>query len=561
MATIKNRVVSGIDTTNTKKIVSNTSFARIYYWHYKKQNFGCASNVRSPLTNFFDVFVDTNLTFRNFIEREISSLKISKSIEQASATFDITLLPTVNWKKYVMPGDWLAIYMFQSFPGEAQFPPNSNNLVLLGNVDRVSRTIIKEEETDTTQLRYKISGRNFGKVFENMDIWYDPYVIQNKVLDVALRTQGYELIGNPTQQFKNVIDIFLGPGITDDADNEQTSPLKQWGIPSAITTLFQDSDNAADSDPSLYNILRFKIEDDLPGFRTRNMITVDSNGNLYEVMKRAANEIVNEVIIEEQRFEDGVYPTVTLRPRPFNTPFFDDNFGNETNKANIKALLKGHIKTLQEHAKDNFIEIAPSEVVYEDLGKDDHSRLNMFILESGQASDYCKSIWANYNTADIIGNPMVIRESVMRYGLKRMEGSLEFDMNEESVSGGFELDLFKAFMVQVYDANFANHLFETGTIECVGILEAELGKALILLPNRGVKNGKEYPEGTKVFFIEGYEHSLEYPNRWKTIFSLSKGQFLTPNKNIFIDVDSDDSGADEKLISATFVAQTDVVKK
>jgi hypothetical protein len=533
-ATLSNRIVA-----------TKTSFARIYYWHWKKQNFGVASNIRAPLVGEFE-------TINGWIESEIISVKISKAIGRASGTFNVVLMPSQNWKQKISPGDWIAIYLYPNFESNRSEVPTTKNLVLLGNVDRISRSISKNEDTDRTELRYRISGRNFGKVFEETDVWFDPYINRENSVDVALREAGLELIGNPSEQFKKVLDVFMGPGAQ--FNDKRTSPLRQWRIPSGVASLFKiDKFSIESSAPYIYDILEKDIEPNLPGYKVRGMLSLDSNGNIFEQLRSVSNDIVNEIIIDESWRGNGTVPMISLKPRPFNTIYFDSQFGSELGK--LKPLLKGKHKTLQQLAKDAAIVLDPKDIFYEDLGRDDHSRLNMYELYSNHATDYNRSIWANMNLKGVIANPTFQRESIKRHGLKRYSRQMEFDKPTAQVSGYSEVDLFKAFMVQVYDMNYANHLYENGTIETVGVLNAELGKALVL-------NSSNSPI-KKVYFIEGYEHEWTYPGTWRTIFTLTRGQFLNhPNGRIFIDVidDKNDFGDKDAEIDSVYIAQTRVKK-
>lgn len=533
-----------------RQIATKTSFARIYYWHWTRQNFGVASGIRSPHQDAFE-------TTEGWIETQILSVKISKSVDRPSATFDVVLMPTENWKKKLAPGDWIAIYLFSSSQeavGEYNFP-KPKNLVLFGNVDRISRTVEKNEDTDKTELRYRVSGRNFGKVFEETDLWFDPYINQDRTLDVILRTAGLEIVGSPTEQVQKSLEVFLGNGAQ--FQDKKTSPLNQWRMPLGCLELF-GAPATEDARKYFYSILNKEIEKNLPGFKVRGMLSLGSSGNLYENLKNCSNSLINSLIFDEYRDENGnAKPTVSLTPRPFNTPFFtagegqDSQFGSEKDK--ILPMLNGKYKTLQKLGEKG-IEISQSEIIYEDLGRDDHSRLNLFILTNNAATDYNKSIWADLNVKNGIGNPFYSRESISRHGLKRFEQVIEFDKPTKDISGYSEKDLFKAFMVQVYDMNYANHLYENGTIECTGVLHAQLGKALVVLPT--TTDGKK-----KVFYIEGYEHTWTFPGTWRTIFTVTRGQFFKPKDgNIFIDLSAKDFGSDDTELPNVYLAQTRVTK-
>jgi len=538
-------------TLSKREIASKTSFARIYYWHWERQNFGVASNVR-------DEHKDAYETREGWIETPILSVKISKSVDRPSASFEISLMPTENWKQVLSPGDWIAIYLYSSSqsPVGTYHMPKQKNLVLFGNIDRVSRTLSKNEDTDKTELRYRVSGRNFGKVFEETDLWFDPYINQQQVLDVVVRTAGLEIIGSPTEQVEKVLKVFLGSGAQ--FDKQKTSPLDQWRMPLGCLELFG---TPADGSVRRYfdSILNKEIEPDLPGFKVRGMLSLGDNANLWENLKNCSNDLVNSLIVDEYRDEAGnAKPTISLHPRPYNTPFFDvgkdktSQFGKEKDK--ILPILNNKYQSLQDLGK-NGIEISQSEIIYEDLGRDDHSRLNMFLLVSNNAMDYTKSIYSNLlTTKEGIGNPFFSRESITRHGLRRFQKLIEFDKPFKNLAAYSQIDLFKAFMVQTYDMNYANHLYDNGTIECTGVLHAQLGKALVVLPTK--ENGKK-----KVYYIEGYEHTWTFPGTWRTIFTVTHGQFFRPKDgNIFIDLSDRDFGSDDDELPPVYLAQTKVTK-
>jgi len=536
---------------------SRTSYCRIVVFHYERQNFKFASNV-NPTESTTSVILKTE---RIIIEEEVSSLRISKSLSNPSGIFDATLFPTRNWKQIISPGDWVAIYLFSSMEvgKKSTSDLDTKNMVMLGNIDRVSRTIERNEDDDKIESRYKLSGRNFGKAFEDINVWFDPYSIQDAVLDVSLRTAGLEIVGNPTEQVQQILDVFLGPG-SNFPGKGSTSPLRQFLIPTELSALFGVSKFAVGSDrPLLYDILNINIEPDLPGFRTRNNISARDNGNLWENLVGASNELINEMYLEEVRATDGtVSPTITLRPKPLNTPRFELQFGDE--KDAVIGTLNGKVTTLQSLSKTSFIEIVQGEIISEDIGKDDHSRFNMYWLTSTRFEYYTRSIYADKRTNNSIGNPFVSQESIRRYGLKRFEKNLDFDRPGRSIKESqSETELFKAFMVQLYDQNFANHLYDGGTMETSGVLEAELGKTLNILPNAGL-NAKSPVPPKKIYYIQAYEHEWNFPNTWRTTFTLTHGQYQDP-PNIFIDVQPGDDGALDEEFDSTYIAKTETINK
>jgi len=540
---------------------SRTTYCRLVVFHYKKQNFGISSNFREAGigADFIAPFDVEKFT----IEEDIASVKTSKSLDNPSATFDISLFPTQNWKEKISPGDWVCIYFYNQLETGDSINVDAKNLIMLGNVDRIARNLNKDEKSDKIQLRYEMSGRNFGKAFEDLNIWYDPYANQDNILNVALSSAGLPFTGNPTTQVSKILDIFLGPGAR--IGNGTTESIKQFRIPTELANLFGVTKFAiSPEEPLFYDILDKTIEDNLPGNRARNVISAEDNGNLWENLQRASNDVVNELYLEEVRQSDGsARPTVILRPRPLNTPFFDSQFGPEKR---VKESLNGKYQTLQELADDDagsYVQISGGEILFENLGKDDHSRFNMFWMNSVRALNQYFSVMANLRGGEVIGNPFAQRNSISRYGLKKFQKTLEYDVASvvgvPGAEGKKAVDLWKAFMVQLYDQNYANHLYETGTVEATGVLEAELGKVLRILPD----SGTDSPE--RIFYIQGYEHDWKFPNTWRTTFSVTHGQFktATPSTDIFIDViaDNKDFGRKDSDFDSAYIAKTETRNK
>jgi hypothetical protein len=528
---------------------SRTSSVVVKYFHYRTQNFGLPTNLRENINAPVDVEVGT-------ISSEVSNLTISKSIQQCSASFNLSLFPSKNWKNVLSPGDWIMIYIFNNL-GDIE---DTKNLVLVGNIDRVSRSLQRNEDEDKTLLRYQVSGRNFGKIFEDMDIWYDPYKDQEATLDVALLNAGLEMVGSPTSLVTEMVNIFLSTGGT--TAQGKTTDLNAWRIPSDLANVFVEAtenpllagDTAVLAPVRFADILETNITENLPGYKPREKLSIDSNGSLWDMIHRNSNMLLNECFVEEVRDADGsVTPTLTVMPRPIQTPFFEDLFGSEPASDPVLQKLNGAHKSLQTLATESFVEISQSEIIYEDLGKDDHSRMNLFWLRTPDAYEKNVSNVANLNSTNMISNPVFVKESIQRHGLKRFDQLLEFSRTQApGYSGGPEIQLWKAFMSQLYDMHFANHLYDAGTIECSGVLEAELGKALV------VKASK--PEDKdKIYYIEGYEHKWTFPNGWNTVFTVTHGQFKVQDgsKNIFIDESEEDFGSPDSQIINTYVAQTE----
>ena len=577
-----------------RAVATRTSYVSVQYFHYEKQNFGIPTNCKTA--DEIEKIETTNQlkTITGTIEAEVLSMNVNKSIGQTAASFELQLTPSQNWKKILAPGDWIIIYMFDDFGTDDRTKDTASNkdIILIGNIDRVARVLSKDQESDKIQLRYQVSGRNFGKVFEDSDIWFDPYSVQVEFLDrVTLPSAGLNIQGSPDYLVQNLMNVFLGPGGI--ADNAKTSPLGNWKISPTFANVFktlflspsnfaaesglfgpgdvismrnQDfaalSDFADSPDTKFYDIMKFAIDEKLPGFKARHVFTLESNGSLGDLMRSSCNSLVNELYFEEVRGPNGVFPTVVLKPRPVQTPFFEDTFGEEGGAAYLSTIGDNH-QTLQDAANTNFVEVSQAEIKYENLGKDEHSRFNLFFFKDVKHVEDHLSIVANLSDKRGIANPLFLGASIERNGLKRMEQIFEFTMtssisgNQEVVVGGPQVNLFKAFVAQLYDMNAYNHLYDAGTIECSGVLEAELGKVLVL------KADPQFGGLDKIYYIEGYEHQWKFPGQWTTTFTVTHGQWKTipGDKKIFIDATADDQGQDDVILNNAYIAKTFSGKK
>lgn len=537
MTSLKDRknTFSNID-ISSRVPKSKTSFVVIEVYHYDFDVDIAELFLPSNLRSSDETFTTTTIYE---LREDVANLRINKSINNPSSDFNFTLFPSEDWPSKVSPGDWVVIKMFNNIENEKFVNTKGNkNIVCIGNVDRVAKVIDRNEDDDKIELRYQVSGRGFGKVFEMTNTYFNPYATMPSTLDVFLREKGLPLSGNPTKLVKALLDIFLGDGVS--ITGLKTKRLKQWSIPSELVQNLGLGNPLYSSQEELFfdSILERDIEEDLPGFKPRQMLGLDSE-NLWDLIKRSSNDLINECFLELKRSRSGqVQPSIVLRPRPFNTTKFEDIFKKASTGQKVLGYLKGKYKIYQDFAEENFLEISPAEVLYENLGRDDHSKFNLFTLSSVRNEHYFKSPYADSRSGNDINNPTLIRESILRSGLRIMDQSIEFHhVSGESKLNKAEINLWKAWLVQLYDINYANHLNHSGTIECSGVLEAELGKVLTLLPeNTSSGSGKK-----RIYYIEGYEHEWNFPNTWRTVFSLSKGQYKDKTDPYIIFDDTFDS--------------------
>lgn len=570
---LKDRGIPNDNTFLTRPTTKRTTYARVFYMHYKRQTNVFATSIKPHDFNPLETEI-------GYMEPEdIRSCTISKSLGSPSGSFSIDLYPTYNWKATVSPGDWVIIYFYQAIGSKSQDvkkknsddevvnPPNDLvNGILIGNIDRIARIVEKDKENDKTILKYMVSGRNFGKVYEDTEIWFDPYVTNANLVDTSLRAAGLTITGSPDEQVKKIADIFLGRGSVPEGKGGPlgtTDKLVQWQIPPILADVTSTPGELAS------DMIGQDITSNLPGHKTRTMLTVGDSGPLWDFMKQNANMAVNELFCEEVRGADGSFtPTLIMRPRPVQSPFFQAQFTGSINEGLVGpsisdqslSKLNGAYKSIQDHAKTNRIDISPSEIIYENLGRDGHSRFNLMSMNTRTDLDYFHSRHANVSPSEKIANPLLQRDSINRWGARIHEYSNEYvDPAEKGTKA--DPDLWRGFFMQVYDQNFANHMYEAGTIETTGVLEAELGSILRILP-QGDINDIDGPQA-KLYYIEGYEHRLAFPNTWTTVWTVSHGQFeiagtaaLTGKQKFFIDSSEDDFGQEDFDLNSVFIAKT-----
>lgn len=613
-----------------RNLSTTTSFARVIYWHYKQQKFGNATSVKlkngeQPESRYGVTFAEKGL-----LESEIIQVSISKNINSPSGQFEILLLPSKNWKKFIAPGDWLLVYLFNKKADADEFSfenPNTKNLVMFGNVDRISRTKQRDEETDKVLTRYHVMGRDFGKIFEETSMWYDPFLLRPVALKTPnglLTLTGIPFNGSPDQLVQVSLDVFIGKYGADlstvSTTGGRTDPLEQWCIPAEIKSIFKNDDisstSAAQSkvlnnNPIMSKVTDFKnaidaalpdswvgvtqfdeildrslIWKDLPGYKMQHFISSKS-GSLWNHLKRSSHEIINDLYVELVRKDGKVSPAIVLRPKLNFSSFKDitgsplkDHYISLHDMADIQptempvdalasdssfAMTEGEVLlgkglpgfTPRTTPFSPFgITISQDDIKYENLGRDYESMSNLVWVTPSQSE---LNYWVDAHvyadslaTGDGVGLPMANIEMIKRFGLRLFEGVIEFAYDSRGGSRSLSVNLYRAFLNQIYDHQCENHLCETGTISTVGNPNAEIGRCLFIKP----LNPSNKP---KIYHVEGYNHNWSFPSQWETTWTLSAGQF-NDRSLPFIDLDESDEGQSDIEFDQNYLVKTDVAR-
>lgn len=544
-----------------RPIKTTVSHARVVYWHYVIQNFGesTGSEILKGLMPVSEK--DIFKVEQGIIEDEITNIDVSKSIDSATGTFRITMLATKNWKIKLSPGDWLAIYLISDndgFGDNFAGNPGTKGMVMLGAIDRVSKTKQRDEESDKVVVRYVISGRDFGRALEDSDIWFNPYVSFKKNRETMLDSAGYRFVGTPADMAESILNLFFGKvgrgssmlatygSIPIGGKNVE---MKQNYIPRELSNIFSRNliPSFGSSGVPFNSILKRQIGIDgqLPGVKWRAMLSPgDSAGSVWNLLKRESNSLINNLYVDLIKDDDGnATPTIVLTPHP-NSNFFRDT----------PDELNGRYNRMSDLAQ---IRIRGSKIKYEDLGRDCNSRINMIWLRPRLTSEtnINNLAYLGKDFPDGIGLPMFQVESINRHGIKIYDQTFEFCYSEkESKNASMMIPLYRSFINQIYDLNVYNHLYETGSIVSSGDNRAQLGATL------RIENDLGESSQDRLYFIEGYTHTWTFPNQWETEWQLTHGQF-DDQQNPFIDIAKEDGGQADSESNRRYLVKTTVKKQ
>jgi len=433
------------------------------------------------------------------IRDAVIECNLSKNISNFRGTFDLLFKPTKNWKKKIRPGDWLVIYL--GIDGEET--PR-----MLGNVDRVSR-IVNVNEKGIKTILYKISGSNFGKVFDKYNVFWNPYLKNAQIEKVIINSDSIQFIGSPDEVVKDLINIFLGYG-RKRSGNQEYKELNQWFIPNELAELFPAfaaPTTFSDKNPYLgsrfFDILNIDIRK-VEGKKYWNNIG-SMQGTLAELIKRSSNDMINEVFLELEydKTEKKYRPTIKMRMIPFAKESY--NFGASIIYSEATVFME-----LDE------IKVPITQVLNEDLGENDHTRFNLFFLGSQVPFTTGKAIMAPTSEGVNPKYPRPLKDSMKRNGLIAKWETTDFNYLTSNPVGD-NLSLLKDWNNLLFHWYKEDFKYETGSMTVVGNPDIKLGKRLVI-------EDTVLGDGNRHYYIEGYTDNWSFPNRWVTSLQLTRGQ-------------------------------------
>lgn len=493
---------------------------RIY--HFKKQILGDGSSVSDQEitdADVIDIASEDNV---------VVSFDYDKQIDNASGTFNITLLPTKNWLNLVRSGDWISIYLSQD-------GSTDKAVRCLGNIDRVSQVEVINND-GRSLITYQISGRDFGKMFEKYSVWFNAYSPEVAAQQVLLEST-FPVVGSTKDILTKLIDVFMGGALEQQvaAKGIADSTIDALRIPPQLAEdfggfSFQDISDQFGPTTIVFQLTPTTVKfgdilvknfDDVPGYKPTSSANLNV-GPLWNMFNQYGNRSVNEIFTELIKNKDGLMvPALTLRVYPFTDKDFSSPSGFES---------------IRKFEELDTVEITGDDILGTNIGVADHERFNLFFLYGD-----VPSAQGNYETA-LYSKPQINSASIKRYGLNAYIVSTSFMASTESE---FAPETLKGWNDLIKHWFLENANLDSGTIQIVGNQNVRVGKRLF------IKNAKTH--NNKEFYIEGYSDSWSYPSgMWVQTLQVTRGKVFTDNK-AKLDIEVGKSGTD---IPGTSVVKT-----
>lgn len=399
----------------------------------------------------------------------------SKNLSNPAGSFQCKVRAIQDYSKIISPGDWVQIYLTTDTGNKYKR--------VIGNVDRVAlEEVINEEGIRETY--FVISGRDFGKIFQDTSIWFNPH-ITGKLKAIIL-----DKVNNPggpsNVLIKKLIDLFLNDTIS--VPNCSTS-MNYWYIGNKFAKELGESGHPQFAD--LINMSDFSI--DQPGFK---MIPIlNAQGNIWNLLKSISNEIINSMFCELYQSENSekILPKLFFGVRPYAFK------NHKTSKLPIRYFLDL-----------DSVEVNAKEIIGSSIGINDHDRINLFFLRLKENPIF-KAVEAGIYSDPSLSK-VINLESIKRNGLRLFSKTLDY---ANSKDGKLDLQLYKAYIDLIASWYRGNHLLENGTFNVLGNPDTRLGKRLI------IKNSEIYPN--RQYLIEAYTDNWSFGQVWRQTLEVTRG--------------------------------------
>lgn len=451
------------------------------------------------------------------ISSQVQHVTFSKNMGSAAGSFSFTLTNSPNygtndWKDIIKRGFWCLIYMTNE--GDLDLaqtvsvakPKGSERkrLRCIGYVERVSVTGSTQENRGI-DIGFTVSGRDFGIVYEEAEIWHNMFNFDKIMLDSVAQTK-LNVASNVRihEALKTVHDLFYYPSKVPGAKvNDNKSLLSiglQWLLPKEMV---------ADLGFNVSSLTGGTYWGNLPDIfnpePTGAGIAVDKpgdylTGNAWEQLKRLSIPPFHELFCE---LDDNNKPKLIFRPIPWGI----DQAKYPNNAKNIKLY------------KDLPAIYVPAVELYDfDLGEDDHNRYNSFLAT---VSTTLINVENNVSLLQGKDFPRNNQASIKRHGFRPMHVTVDSIVkNEELGNGAADQAQLLEFNEILYDYWNPAVFAESGSVTKLGTNDVKIGKVMKF------KNDVPYLS-SKRYYIEGYTDTFTVDDNracsWVQEINLTRG--------------------------------------
>lgn len=481
---------------------------------------------------------DLSQSFPYDISNYIKEVTFGKQLSSPSGQFQIVLPNDRDWKEYISIGTWCLIYI--SNDNDLSIP-DPNNAVTLASDTKVGGNILKGDSVDVGVLvdqvaklrcigyvdtvraqgsvddngafdvNYVVSGRDYGVVYEETELWHNRVQFDSLLLEAAKS----QINSNSIKTVDRLLDtlhrlIYSPDDITTSNSNSGslTSLAKQWLLPEQlIKSLGLDLQGKTSFYGNIPNLLKFD-----PSVCTYPIAspTDAMEGEAWGVLKNFSIQPFHELFTE---LDNNGLPNLRFRPIPW--------------KISSGSLFPDIAPTIDKFhdPKDinNLILLDTIDILNFDLGRDNHTRYNLFysMITPSHSGD-TDTIAILGNVSPETGFPRVLQNSVRRYGLRKLYHELDalIVLGAAGPSEKANTDLLRQYNELGMEYWRNSHYMESGTIEIIGNSEVRLGKGLQLFDDAPYN-------ASKVFYIEGYEETYfcgeNGTNSWTQSIFVTRG--------------------------------------
>lgn len=468
-------------------------------------------------------------TIPHDISNYVTQVNFQKQLSGPSGQFQILLEDNRDWGEIIQPGSWCLIYMSQD--GDLDMPSGTDTVEVeglgleldkvninslrriqpklrcMGYIDTVRAQALVGEDKGEDEIAFTISGRDFGVVYEETEIWHNAALYEKTLIETAeaeIEKRGFQKVN---QLIELLHDLFLNPtALTRKVrDNGSlTYAALQWLLPNQL--LLALNINNLTHGQSYYgqipNIVN--AEETLANFPLSN-VTSFLNGNAWERLKSFSIEPYHELFPELT--EEGL-PRLNFRLFPWVIGDPKEKFPK------LGRLAKRFVADKQD---PSIVQLEPLDIFSFDLGRDNHTRYNVFFSAVRYTQGTSEDTFSFLQSTDPqTGFPRYLQNSIRRHGLRLLyrETDAFMVLGKEKV----DTELVTEFNELALEYWGRSYRYQSGTMSIIGSNEVRLGKVVHTSPE--VRYARDL-----YLYIEGYEDTFLVGDKGEALWT--QNIFLT----------------------------------